>query len=100
MKALDLLQQLSALGVILTPHPDGTVHCRAPKGVLTAELVDAIREHKRVLLALLSEPMPAADPVQPTAPTLPAPLTPHYPCVVCGSTDRWENRGIWRCRRC
>ena len=30
----------------------------------------------------------------------PAPLTPHYPCVVCTSTDRWPDRGIWRCRQC
>jgi len=30
----------------------------------------------------------------------PEPMTPCYPCVVCGSTDRWEERGIWRCRQC
>jgi hypothetical protein len=34
------------------------------------------------------------------APSHPDPLTPYYPCVVCGSTDRWEDRGIWRCVAC
>jgi hypothetical protein len=43
MIALDLLQQLHKLGVILTPNPDGTLHCRAPKGVLTSALVERMR---------------------------------------------------------
>jgi len=30
----------------------------------------------------------------------PEPLTQYYPCVVCGSTDRWDDHGIWRCCRC
>src|SRR5262245_52875296 len=39
-------------------------------------------------------------PVQEDVLPQPAPLTPHYPCVVCGSIERWEDRGIWRCRLC
>jgi hypothetical protein len=38
---LALLQQFHELGVILTPYPDGTVRCRAPKGVLTPALPKA-----------------------------------------------------------
>jgi hypothetical protein len=55
MTALALLQQLSELGVVLTPHPDGTVRCRAPRGVLTPELVDAMRQHKTALHELVEE---------------------------------------------
>ena len=46
MTTLDLLQQLHALGAGLTPYPDGTVRCRAPKGVLTSTLLDAMRQNK------------------------------------------------------
>jgi len=30
----------------------------------------------------------------------PEPLTQHYPCVVCGKTERWNDGGIWRCVAC
>lgn len=43
MTTIDLFQQLHALGVALEPAPDGTVRCRAPKGVLTPELLDVLR---------------------------------------------------------
>src|SRR5262249_17497025 len=65
----------------------------APKNVLNDDLRQAIRQHKQELLVLLSQPMPAADSVQPTAPTPPAPLTPRYACVICGNADRWNDRG-------
>jgi hypothetical protein len=44
MTALALLQQLHEREVNLTSSPDGTVRCRAPQGVLTPALVDAIRQ--------------------------------------------------------
>lgn len=47
MTALALLQQLHERGVIVTPYPDGTVRCRAPKGVLTPALHDARRPPRR-----------------------------------------------------
>jgi len=47
MMALDLFQQLHALGVMLTPYPDGTLRYKAPQGVLTPALVDRMREHNR-----------------------------------------------------
>ena len=55
MTALTLLQQLHALGVILTLYPDGTLRSKAPQGVLTPALLDALREHKAALLALVEE---------------------------------------------
>jgi len=55
MTALALLQQLHERGVILTPYPDGTVRCRAPKGVLTPALHNALRQHKAALLDLLED---------------------------------------------
>jgi len=55
MTALDLLQQLHELGVILTPYPDGTLRYKAPKGTLTPELVDGMRQHKAELLALVED---------------------------------------------
>lgn len=53
MTTLDLLQQLRALGVVLTPYPDGTLRYKAPKGVLTPDLLDALRQHKATLFALV-----------------------------------------------
>ena len=49
MTTLDLLQQLHERRVILTPYPDGTIRCRAPKGVLTPDLVEAMRQDKAEL---------------------------------------------------
>lgn len=71
----------------------------APAGAVTAEVMALLRYYKAGLLAVLSQNVPASESTT-TAPTRPAPLTPHYPCVVCGSTTRWEDCGIWRCRRC
>ena len=55
MTVLALLKQLHDLGVVLTPSPDSTVSCRAPKGVLTPPLLDAMRQHKQELHALVEE---------------------------------------------
>jgi hypothetical protein len=69
MTALTLFQRLHELGVIMTPLPDGTVRCHAPKGVLTPALLDEIRQHRQELLALLTQSAPAHD----TAATEPSP---------------------------
>jgi tubulysin polyketide synthase-like protein len=53
MTVLALCQQLHQQGVILMPSPNGTVHCRAPKGVLTPALVDAMRQDKSELHGLV-----------------------------------------------
>ena len=53
MTALDLLRHLSERRMVLTASPDGTVRCRAPKGVVTPPLVDAMRQHKAELYGLV-----------------------------------------------
>jgi TubC N-terminal docking domain len=53
MTTLDLLQQLRDLGMVLTPDPDGTIRYKAPKGVLTPVLREALSEHKAALHALV-----------------------------------------------
>jgi hypothetical protein len=30
----------------------------------------------------------------------PESFMPHFPCVVCGAQDRWNDHGVWRCRQC
>jgi hypothetical protein len=52
MTALDVLQQLHDLGVLLTPLPDGSVRYCTRKGGLTPAMVDAMRQHKQELHAL------------------------------------------------
>jgi hypothetical protein len=53
MTALVLLHQLHACGGILTPSPEGTLRCRAPKGVLIPELVNEMRQHTVELHSLV-----------------------------------------------
>jgi len=36
----------------------------------------------------------------PSAVTSVQPLSADYPCTVCGSTDRWQDHGVWRCKAC
>jgi hypothetical protein len=48
-----LFQQLQSVGIRLTPYPDGTLRCRARKGVITAAVAAAIRQHKAELHALV-----------------------------------------------
>ena len=55
MTAHNLLHQLHELGVILTPYPDGTLRYKAPKGMLTPELLYGMRQHKQELHALVEE---------------------------------------------
>ena len=53
MTAMALFYQLHTLGASLAPYPNGTVRCRAPKGVLTLALLDAMHEQKAELHALV-----------------------------------------------
>jgi hypothetical protein len=53
MTAMDLLQHLHALGVVLTPYPDGTLRYKVPKGTMTLALLDEIRHQKAELHALV-----------------------------------------------
>ena len=67
MTALALLQQLYTLRMVLTPYPDGTLRYKAPKGVLTPQLLDAMRQHKVALLAMLTPERPYPAPALPCA---------------------------------
>jgi hypothetical protein len=96
MTALDVLQELHEHGVILTPSPDGTVRCRAPKGALPPVLVDAMREQKAALHGLVEAFEERAAIAQycgelerPEAETLAwqCVLTPHAGCAACGCPD-------------
>lgn len=53
MTADQLLQQLRNLSVSLSVEGD-TLKCKAPRGVLTPDLVAAMRDHKAALIALLA----------------------------------------------
>jgi hypothetical protein len=55
MTALNFFLQLHTLRVVLTPYPDGTLRYKAPKGTMTSELLDVIRQHKSALHALVED---------------------------------------------
>jgi len=53
MTALGLFRHLRDVGVVLTPSPTGTLRYKAPKSILTSDLLDAMRQHKTELHALV-----------------------------------------------
>ena len=55
MPVQDLFVMLHTLGATLTPFPDGTLRYKAPKGVLTPALLEALRQHKAELLELVED---------------------------------------------
>ncbi len=96
MTPLALLQQLYHLGVVLTPSPDGTLRYKAPKGVLTSDLLDVMRQHKAELLDLVEAWSERAAIAQycgglsrPAAEALAwaCLLMPHDGCAACGYQD-------------
>lgn len=98
-----LLQQLHGRGVVLTPYPDGTVRYKAPKGILTPALVDAMRQHKAALHALVEEWSERAAIAEgcgglsrPVAEALAwaCMLTPHDGCAACGYHDGQMLRSV------
>jgi hypothetical protein len=95
MTALDLFKDLQTLGVVLTPAPDGTIRYKAPHGVMTDELCEAIRTHKEALRALIE----GCEEVTPE-PHAPAIATSLPPCALCGGAERWDDHGILRCVTC
>lgn len=54
MSPAALLADLRSRGIVLIPAGDA-LRCRAPRGVVTPDLAQLIREHKPALLALLLE---------------------------------------------
>jgi hypothetical protein len=53
MKIADLTKRLDDLGIALRPTADGRLRYRAPRAALSAELRDAVLEHKGEILAEL-----------------------------------------------
>jgi hypothetical protein len=79
MMATILLDELRTKGVQLTVE-GAHLAVDAPKGVLTDDVRQAIRQHKAALLALLAQPIPAHD-APATAPSTPetCPHQAHVP---------------------
>jgi TubC N-terminal docking domain len=105
MTALPLLHQLHALGVVLAPSPDGTVRCRAPKGILTPALVDAMRQHKTELHTLVEEWSERAAIAEYCGGlSRPAAEALAWQCVldiirnndIMGGTQHYQNQGLLR----
>ena len=106
MTPMALLQALEQLGVVLTLHPDGTLRCKAPKGVLTHVMQADMRQHKAVLVDLLKERLEReaitgevrARPETPRR-TVP-PALPPVPCLVHDAIF-FERQGegliCWKC---
>ncbi|MBT9260213.1 MAG: hypothetical protein KM310_10780 [Clostridiales bacterium] len=53
MTAAELLRELHRRGVRITAH-DGRFRCEAPRGTITPDLVEAMRQHKAELMRLLA----------------------------------------------
>ena len=92
MTGVDVLAVLKDRGVVLQPQGE-VLHYRAPKGVLTAELRQALVDNKPEVLALLKNTPDYAA----TACICPAPIGPTSSdrCGVCELP-----LGCPRCERC
>jgi hypothetical protein len=53
MTPLEVLRALRARGVEVVLWPDDTLHCKSETGLLTLDLVAAMRQQKEALLTLL-----------------------------------------------
>src|SRR5262245_50917138 len=101
MTATGLLEELHTKGVHLTVEGE-RVAVDAPKGVLTDDLRQAIRQHKAALLALLAQPASAHNAAT-TAPSPQeacsrqehrSPLPPPYPGSAMGTPFR-PGQQVW-----
>jgi len=87
MTPLDLVEKLRSMGVVLALSLGGTIHYKAPQGVMTAGLSEAMRIHKAALLDLIGR---RGD----------AEISQIPPCLACNGTDRWDDHGVRRCASC
>jgi hypothetical protein len=55
-------------------------------------------QHSAEKAAIFATPATPAD--KSSKSSNPEPLTQYYSCLVCGRPQRWDDRGIWRCRPC
>ncbi|MFL6197470.1 MAG: condensation domain-containing protein, partial [Thermoanaerobaculia bacterium] len=100
MSAAQLLDDLSRLGVQIWAEGD-LLRYRSPRGALTPDLLDRLRESKTALLGLLRRP--AGPPPYPTLPTLtpdpenrfePFPLSEIQQAYLVGRTELFELGGV------
>lgn len=92
MTATMLLDELRTNGVHLTVKGEHLA-VDAPKGVLTDDLRQAIRQHKAALLTLLTPRLPRHRGGMPVT-------RPTTPCPQCGSVE-WQEHITYRyCRAC
>lgn len=99
MTAGELLRELHRRGVRLTAH-EGRLRCEAPRGTITPDLVEAMRQHKAAVLAILQGAEVEAGPEwRPRlGESFPA-VWPSGECVRCGGRRwRWSTAaGRWEC---
>jgi len=85
MTPANLLRALHSLGIVLTAYTDGTIRYKAPRGVLTDAMREAIRTHKEGLRDLVERDTARAARLESVgklpcegveAPTWRAPATP------------------------
>jgi hypothetical protein len=53
MTPLEVLRALRARGIEVVLWPNDTLHCQSEAGLLTPDLVAAMRQHKEALLTIL-----------------------------------------------
>jgi hypothetical protein len=99
MTPVDLLQELLTLGVTLTLSSDRRMHYKAPQGVITKELFEAMRTHRETLIDLI-EHREARATVEPQDSQPAADISPVPPCALCNGNERWDDHGILRCVAC
>jgi hypothetical protein len=86
LTAQELLDGLHGLGCHVTVVGD-KLCVEDPQQAITVALSATIASRKPDLMAVLQG-------------VRPQPLTPGTPCTVCGATNRWDDRGVWRCKAC
>jgi hypothetical protein len=95
----DLLAELRSLGVTLTLSPERRLRYKAPRGVITPELFEAIQTHREPLLDLVERGEERATVEQEEAhPAADSPQLP--PCALCGGDERWDDHNVLRCVAC
>jgi hypothetical protein len=108
MTAGEVLYTLQARDIQLMVDGD-LLRYDAPEDAITDEVLTLLRQHKAALLALLTNPTPAAAEdnaeQRPESPEADRQSTPAWErpgaCYACGTTRRWQSLyGVVVCARC
>jgi hypothetical protein len=89
MQAMELYNQLRALGVVLFIEGD-RLGFDAPSEVLSDDLIKAMRAHRGELIRLLSEPSGDTESF----------FIPGVVCPYCRHDRFVDEPSGWRCRKC